>query len=93
METRTERYTRYRENIKNMAHTDFPQENGEAAMEATPSGSAISIGGNQTAEYAQSVKPYRAYLKRRRRWLIAKLVLAAAVIAGVSVWWVLLLGR
>ena len=96
MESRTERYTRYRESIKNMAQSEFPQNagvSGEGAMNATPSGAAISIAGNQTIEYTQSVTPYRVYLKRRRKIMFVKLFLAALIIGGMAAWWVWFLGR
>lgn len=97
METRTERYTRYRERIKNMSELEFPStEKGKAnfaAMEATLSSGAITIPGENPLSLFQSTSPYRVYLHHKRVRLLIKIIVAVVIVAGLIVWWFLMQGR
>ena len=97
METRTERYTRYRERIKSMSEMEFPKtvesKASFSAMEAELSGSAISINASGTPSYGLSTSPYRLYLRRQRVYVVLKVILAILVASGLAVWAVFLFGR
>lgn len=97
METRTERYTRYRERIKNMAEMEFPKtkegKESFSAMEAQLSGSAISVSGESVSNYGLGRSPYRLYLRKRRIAFIVKVCVALLIIAGLITWGILLQGR
>lgn len=97
METRTERYTRYRERIKNMSDMEFPrtQEGRDSfsAMEAKLSGSAISMPGDPVQNYGLSNSPYLLYLKKQRKIFVLKVIFALLVIGGLVAWYILMQGR
>ena len=96
METRAERYTRYRERIKNMSEMEFPKtkegKKSFSEMEARLSGSAISLSG-ETPNYGLNNAPYRIYLKKRRRIFLLKVIVSLLLIAGLVVWYLLMQGR
>ena len=94
METRTERYTRYRERIKTMSEMEFPRtkEGKESFSHLEAELASASIATSQESSLANS-SPYHFYLHRKRVSLVIKVVLALAIIAGLAVWFYFLQGR
>lgn len=99
METRMERFAKYRESIRRMAPEEFAahkvgNKEAEAVNEAVlPDFSTNFDGGIQSDEGTTTSGPYSLYLKRRKRWLVVKLVCFAVVAAIFVVWWFLMQGR
>lgn len=90
-----ERYARYREQIKRMAPEQFAAAKGKSVPTpadsedfSTPFGDLVA-----SAESRSHSAPYMLYLKRRRRFLVAKFVALGIVVVGFIVWWFLLQGR
>ena len=99
METRMERYAKYREQIKRMPSEQFAsyktnKSDLEAAKEAVPAVDSLSGGSTSSAPKSKGNSgPYSLYLRKRKRWLLIKLV-SFVVVAGIFVlWWFLLQGR
>ena len=97
METRSERYTRYRERIKNMSDMEFPRTKESldsfSAMEAKLSGSAISMPGDSVRSYGLNNSPYRLYLRKQRIYTVLKVIVALLAIGGLVAWYLLMQGR
>lgn len=95
METRMERYAKYRESIKRMAPEEFETRKGvkkdPEQAESLPDYSYDSA--IQEGVENESSGPYSLYLRRRRKWLILKVVCLVLAIAGFLVWWFLMQGR
>ena len=97
METRMERYAKYRESIKRMAPDQFPPRKSEPINSSSsdnedfpvPTYESLMEEGKENARTG----PYSLYLKRRRRNLAIKLIVLVLVAAGFLVWWFLLQGR
>ena len=91
METRRERYSKYREQIRHMREEDFPKggnPNAESNAEA-----GASLGSADVSEQSSVISPYGLYLRHRHRMLAFKVVALVLTIAGFVVWWVLMQGR
>ena len=99
METRMERYAKYRESIKRMAPEEFaPRKSGMAKPKTTNEIAApefdfsfdplLENGGEKT-----NSGPYSLYIKKRKRWLIIKLVCLVVVAGAFVAWWFLMQGR
>ena len=96
METRMERYAKYREQIKHMAPEQFvsAKKVGANQDETEESLANLSLADEvANAESKVNSGPYSLYLKRRRRFLIAKIVALVLVVVAFVVWWFLLQGR
>ena len=96
METRMERYAKYREQIKHMAPEQFvsakdAKAKGDETDEPIVNLSLADEVAN--AENKANTGPYSLYLKRRRRFLIVKIVALVLVVVAFIVWWFLLQGR
>lgn len=95
METRMERFARYREEIKRMAPERFPtrkESEGEfeSAKEATLP-QHFSPGDEEGRESKSG--PYYLYLRRRKKMFAVKIIALILVVAVFAIWWFLLQGR
>ena len=90
METRMERYAKYREQIRHMREEDFPKK-GNA--DNTSSDSVATFAPAEVSEQSAIVSPYGLYLRHRHKMLAVKIVALALVIAAFAVWWILMQGR
>lgn len=88
METRKERYSKYREQIRHMREGEFPKVDNGAASVATEGGDVSSVP-NQLG----TILPYELYLRHRRKMLVFKVLALALAIAGFVVWWFLMQRR
>ncbi|MBE6126782.1 MAG: hypothetical protein E7182_02245 [Erysipelotrichaceae bacterium] len=94
METRMERYAKYREQIKRMAPEDFAPKKETDAEEAKEHPLDFSYAeSEQTGDGKANTAPYALYLRRRRRFLVAKIVALIVVIGLFILWWFLMQGR
>ncbi len=99
METRMERYAKYRESIKRMAPEEFEprkiDSSAEAAVkDATLPDLSFSYDAALQEEGSHNrTGPYSLYLKRRKRWLLIKAICLLVVATIFIVWWFLLQGR
>lgn len=96
METRMERYAKYREQIRRMPEDQFAKQQDHKAQADSEEPSPIEkveelAGIDQPTSKPQG--PYALYLKGRRRFLALKLVLFVLVLAAFIVWWFLMQGR
>ncbi len=93
METRMERYAKYREQIRRMAPMDFPSADSRGkARESIDPEFSMPYDDEGFEEVAHN-GPYLLYLSRRKRWLVIKIVLLLLAIGGFVLWWFLLQGR
>ena len=94
METRMERYAKYREQIKRMAPEDFvtKKETDEEDTKENPLDLSYAER-EQVGDGKGNSAPYALYLRRRRRFLVAKIVALVVVIGLFIVWWFLMQGR
>ncbi len=90
METRKERYSKYREQIRHMREEDFPK---KGAAEAAESDSGTTFVPTEVSDQSSVISPYALYLRHRHRMLAVKIVALVLVIAGFAVWWILMQGR
>ena len=88
METRKERYSKYREQIRHMREGEFPKVDNGATSVAAEGGDVPSVP-NQLG----TILPYELYLRHRRKMLVFKVLALALVIAGFVVWWFLMQRR
>ncbi len=87
METRKERYAKYREQIRHMRDGEFPKPSSEEGV------SNASNGGATVSEQSGAMMPYALYLRHRRRMLAFKVFAFVLAVAGFVVWWFLMQGR
>ena len=88
METRKERYSKYREQIRHMREGEFPKVDNGTTSVAAEGGDVPSVP-NQLG----TILPYELYLRHRRKMLVFKVLALALVIAGFVVWWFLMQRR
>ena len=97
METRMERYAKYREQIKRMSPDEFtPKKVNKDEMESVKDAVAPELSfayDEQPSDTGRNSAPYSLYLKKRKRWLVVKIIALALAIAGFIVWWFLMQGR
>ena len=96
METRTERYAKYREEIKRMPDSVKPGASSSKMAEvlaSQDSSSAITFGAALTPMSAKNSAPYRINLKRKRIAFVLKALAFLVVVAGFVLWWYFLQGR
>ena len=89
METRKERYLKYREQIRHMREEDFPKE--KTSSTANEGTSQITVGA--VSDQLGAILPYQLYLKHRRKLLAIKIVTFVLVAGGFVVWWFLMQRR
>ncbi len=90
METRRERYAKYREQIRHMREEDFPK-GGNAG--ATSAEASATIGPAEISDQSSAMLPYDLYLRHRYKTLAIKIIALVLTIAAFIVWWVLMQGR
>lgn len=90
METRRERYAKYREQIRHMREDDFPKK-GNASSDSTDLSAAPVPA--EVSEQSSVVSPYALYLQHRHKMLAVKIVALVLTIAAFAVWWILMQGR
>ena len=105
METRKEKYRKYREEIVHMADEFFPSESEKRyrisqadekiLTTAKRAGNSISFGEMLQGEVEEnkSVSPYVAYRQRKSKALIFKFVALVAVAVALTIWYFLIKGR
>lgn len=96
METRMERYAKYRDQIRRMPPEQFQSKKVaksdlDAAKDAVAPELSITDGGN--GKTGRNSAPYSLYLKRRKRWLVVKIVALVLAVGAFVLWWFLLQGR
>lgn len=87
METRKERYAKYREQIRHMRDGEFPK---------ASTGEDVSAASNATVTVSESsgdMMPYALYLRHRRKMLAFKVLAFVLATSGFVVWWFLMQGR
>ncbi len=84
METRMERYRKYRDEIRNMADESFPQAKKTPSFPEQPELDSDPSGKNS---------PYYLYAKRLRKRTLILLGLFLLCVVGFIVWFFLLQGR
>lgn len=94
METRMERYAKYREKISQMAEEDFqpdgvPVGNREVSKEEVDSYVANDLSQEEIANGG----PNKAYLNRRRATYIAQLIVGVLLFVALLVFGILIFGR
>jgi hypothetical protein len=106
METRKERFSKYREQIKLTPDDQFPSSYRTSGLDSADidllssvdkPATAISYGsllqpleGRLDSPRSANVSPYMSYLKGKRRAWIIKLSLFAVALAGMIIWFFLL---
>ena len=90
METRMERYAKYRAEIRRMTPEQFAaiKEGASNASEPQDNFSYKPLEESHTDN-----SPYRLYLAHRNRFLWVKILALVLVVAGFIVWWFLMQGR
>ena len=91
METRMERYAKYREEIRRMPPEEFPSSTNEDGTAAAKPSSPIPF--EEEGESESSGTPFMIYLSKRKFWFAVKVGLLILVIIAFVIWWVLLQGR
>ncbi len=86
METRMEKYQKYRDEIRHMAEESFPQ--AKAKLSSSPQKMEI-----ESESPAGKNSPYYLYARRLRKRTLILLGLFALCIIGFIVWFFLLQGR
>jgi len=91
METRMERYSKYREQIRRMTPEQFAALNSEdgAAPAKSP---ALPIPFEEEGAGKSGSAPYLLYLSRRKLWFAIKVALLILTIAAFVVWWTIMQG-
>ena len=88
METRMERYSKYRAQIRAMADADFPvpsqQRQEKPRVAITPESATSAVTDFVGADNATD-KHNGAYLRRKKRLLIAKIVLGILLLAATII--------
>jgi hypothetical protein len=106
METRKERFSKYREQIKLTPDDQFPSSYRTSGLDSADidllssvdkPATAISYGsllqpleGRLDSPRSSNLSPYMSYLKGKRRAWIIKLCLFTVALAGMIVWYFLL---
>lgn len=99
METRKNRYAKYRRDIKAMPDDSSyflrpTREDREALSLASPAENVASFDASEfDSDGKGNTPPYEVYLRHRRIAVIAKLIVLVALVAIFVVWFYLLLGR
>lgn len=86
METRMEKYQKYREEIRHMAEESFPQ--AKANLSASP-----RVAGLEDDGPVGKNSPYYLYAKRLRKRTLILLGVSVLFAVGFIVWFFLLQGR
>ena len=94
VETRKERYSKYREQIRHMREEEFPKA-GRVAEGESASVEAVASDGGAVLSQSQpsSMLPYELYLHHRYKMLAVKIIAFALTVVGFVVWWLLMQGR
>ena len=92
METRKERYSKYREQIRHMREEDFPK-GGHVDAEGSTAEASAAHNPAEVSDQSSILSPYDLYLRHRYKMLAVKVVALVLTIAGFVVWWVLMQGR
>ncbi len=90
METRKERYSKYREQIRHMREEDFPKGKRTSHSE-NASGSQDNAA--VVSQQPSSMLPYDLYLNHRHKMVALKIIAFAIAVAAFVVWWILMQGR
>ena len=89
METRMERYAKYREQIRRMPESDFPRPADSSANADDREDAPIG----EEEERRGASAPYRLYLNHRRNWFLVKVGLLVVAVGLFILWWFLMQGR
>lgn len=98
METRMERYAKYREQIKRMPASGFPSrqassDNPESTAKQVPEQPAFSYEEEGFANGLSKNSPYSIYARKKRINFLIKILVTAFIIGLFVAWWFLLQGR